>query len=144
MHKIREMLKEELKKYEGKTITSGSLDVMQKLTDTIKNIDKIEMLESEEGYSEMRDGYSRDGDWEARGSYGYNEGGNSYGRRGTHYVRGHYSRGDGYSDESSYRGGYSRESGKREMRESLEKLLHNASSDAERDAIRRCISELND
>lgn len=70
----------------------GDLEIAHKLTDTIKNIDKIAMLESDGGYSRGMGG------WEARGSYGgypYDDRGSSYARRGTHYVRGHYSRDDG-------------------------------------------------
>ena len=40
---------------------AGDLEIIHKLTDTIKNLDKIEMLEE--------DSYNRDGDWESRGSY---------------------------------------------------------------------------
>lgn len=63
------------------------LDIAHKLTDTVKNIYKIEALSGQQ-YS--RDGYSR-GEWGAsRGSYGRE---NSY--RRSHYVRGHYSNDDG-------------------------------------------------
>jgi hypothetical protein len=38
-------------------LTGGDLDMIWKLTDTVKNLDKIEMLEGEsEGYSEARGG----------------------------------------------------------------------------------------
>ena len=68
---------------------TGDLETVHKLTDTIKNIDKIMKLEDESGYS-------RAGGWETRGTYGYpyDERGSSYMRRGEHYVRGHYSRDD--------------------------------------------------
>ena len=66
---------------------AGNLDIAHKLTDTVKNIYKIEALSGQQ-YS--RDGYSR-GEWAAsRGSYGRE---NSY--RRSHYVRGHYSNDDG-------------------------------------------------
>ena len=51
---------------------------MHKLTDTIKNIDKIEAME-EDGYSSRLDEHDMRG----------------RSRRGTHYVRGHYSRDGG-------------------------------------------------
>lgn len=99
MHELKEMLCRELDEISGKgEIKAGDLETVHKLTDTIKNINKIEMLEGE--------GYSQDGGWRAEGSYsrdrmysrdGY-EHGNSYAR---HYVRGHYSRGDGREELAS-------------------------------------------
>lgn len=96
---------------------AGDLDILHKLTATIKNIDKIEMFEDS--------GYSRAGEWEAdmRGTYGR---GNSYANRGKHYVRGHYSRADG----------------KARMRDCLEDMLRDADDDRTREAIRRCMNEL--
>lgn len=98
MYDLRDMLCKELDEISRKgELGAGDLEIAHKLTDTIKNIDKIEMME-DDGYS--RDGdyssdgdYSRGGDWQAdmRGTYGR---GSSYARRGTHYVRGHYSRAD--------------------------------------------------
>lgn len=98
MYELRNMLCEELDELARKgDLGAGDLEIAHKLTDTIKNIDKIEMME-DDGYSRdgdyLRDGdYSRGGDWRAdmRGTYGR---GSSYARRGTHYVRGHYSRAD--------------------------------------------------
>lgn len=110
---------------------AGDLEIIHKLTDTIKNLDKIEMLE-DGGYSQA--GY-RDG-----GS-SYNRG-SSYANRGKHYVRGHYSR-DGYSMEGrGNRGGYSRHDAKEAMMEQMEMLMEQAGSEREREAIRRCISQL--
>lgn len=76
-------------------MSAGDLEMAHKLTDTIKNIHKIEMYEGE--------GYASDGGWRAEGNYSrrydqraYDERGNSYaGRNGMHYVRGHYSRAEG-------------------------------------------------
>lgn len=98
MYELRNMLCDELDELARKgDLGAGDLEIAHKLTDTIKNIDKIEMME-DDGYSRdgdyLRDGdYSRGGDWRAdmRGTYGR---GSSYARRGTHYVRGHYSRAD--------------------------------------------------
>lgn len=58
MHKIKKMLCKELDEYAMKQkISSADLDMIWKLTDTVKNLDKIEMLEEEsEGYSEARGG----------------------------------------------------------------------------------------
>lgn len=63
LHALKEKLCEELQEIaEKQDMSAGDLEAVHKLTDTIKNIDKIEMLEA--------DGYSNNGgDWEARGSY---------------------------------------------------------------------------
>ena len=59
MHKLKEMLHKELREYERKgELSAGSLDVIHKITDTIKNIDKIEMLEQ---YGESDESYEGGG-----------------------------------------------------------------------------------
>lgn len=123
-------------------LSAGDLETVHKLTDTIKNIDKICMLE--EG-----DKYSMDGEWEAgmRGrysrdnSYDGNDGGSSYANRGRHYVRAHYSRDDGYSGRRG-RGGYSRDEGKESMTQRLREMADEARSDREREAIEQAIRQL--
>lgn len=98
MHELRETLCMELDEIAGKgELSMGDLDTVHKLTDTIKNLDKIEMLK-ESGSSYGDDSYG--GDWRASGTY--DRGGRSRGRysdngyssRSRHYVRGHYSYGD--------------------------------------------------
>lgn len=147
MHKIKEMLMKELYEYEEKAkkmnggkLSAGDLETIHKLTDTVKNIDKIEMLEDEEGYSE-------DGHYMAeRRIYG-----TSYARgRGRNAKRdsmGRYSREGGmYHDGgSSYarggmrdgRMGYSRDSAKEHMIEKMEDMMEDAESPKEREAIRQ-------
>lgn len=99
MHDLKDMLCAEIDKIAKKgELSAGSLETVHKLTDTVKNIDKIMMLE-DDGYSERRDRmgrYSRaDGHWDASGEYGHvYDDDSSYARRGMHYVRGHYSRAD--------------------------------------------------
>ena len=79
MYDLRDMLCKELEEITRKgELGAGDLDIVHKLTETIKNIDKIEAME-EDGYSSRRDEYDMRG----------------RGRRGTHYVRGHYSRDGG-------------------------------------------------
>lgn len=155
LEKLKEALCEELDKF-GKSgdITVSSLEKIHKLTDTIKNIDKIMALEEEGGYSEA-------GNWMGEGRmYG-----NSYARgRGRNAKRdsmGRYSRDDGYSEEggsyrgSSYdddmsyarggmrngRGGYSRDEGKDEMMSMLGELMEDANP-KERQAIKECMRTL--
>lgn len=86
LDEIRDVLCEELDGIvKGGKLSVGDLDTLHKITDTIKNIYKIEMLETEESY----------GDWEAKDNYSRDEMHTlpnvSYGR---HWVRGHYSRDD--------------------------------------------------
>lgn len=99
MWKLKEMLCEELDEFARKgKMNAGDLQTVNMLTDTIKNLDKIELLEDEESeYSgarrkrDARGRYSRDGD-----RYAYDDGGESYAgnmMRGN-YPR-HYSRTDG-------------------------------------------------
>lgn len=124
LYDIRDKLCEELDEIAKKPdLGAGDLDILHKLTDTIKNIDKIDMLE-DGGYS-RDDGYSRGGDWRAdmRGTYGR---GSSYARRGQHYVRGHYSRTDA----------------RERVRSQMEDMMRDADDDRTREAIRRCMAEL--
>lgn len=77
---------------QGGNISRSDLQDIHMLTDTIKNLCKIETLSEGASY----------GEWTADGSYGrgaYNRGASNYGddyssARGRHYVRGHYSYGD--------------------------------------------------
>lgn len=126
---LREMLCEELDKIAKKQdMSAGDLETVHKLTDTIKNIDKICMYE--EG------GYSQAGDWEMTGRGNYSRD-SSYANREQHYVRGHYSRDDGRTSR-----GYSRADGREYMVNRLEEMMQDASSEKEREAIRRCISQI--
>lgn len=126
LYDLREMLCEELDEYNRDAkngLNERVLDTVHKLTDTIKNIDKIMMLEDGD--------YSRTGEFEAdmRGSYGRTENysrGNSYANRGRHYVRGHYSRGDG----------------RERMISDIENMMQNATG-TERDAYKRALDILN-
>ena len=118
MDDLRDMLCKELDEIARKgELGAGDLEIAHKLTATIKNIDKIEMMED--------DGYSRGGDWQAdiRGAYGR---GSSYARRGTHYVRGHYSRADAME----------------RMRSQLEEMYQDADDDRIRTALRRCMDTM--
>lgn len=134
MHKLKKYLKEELRQYEEKgNLSSSDLQAVHMITDTIKNIDKIEMLEEE-----YEEGHSRDGRWMARGSY---DDDSSYRRRRDRMGR--YSRDGGYSEEG---GGYSRrgsyEGGKEQMVECIEEMMEDAKSPREKDILKRCLAEM--
>lgn len=127
MHELKEKLCEELEEIARKPeMSAGDLEAAHKLTDTIKNIDKIEMLEED-------DGYSRAGDWEAdmRGTYAR---GSSYRGRKRDSM-GRYSR-DGRI------GGYSRHDSKEAMMEQAREMMEDATNEREREAIRRFMTEL--
>ena len=118
MYDLRNMLCDELDELARKgELGAGDLEIAHKLTATIKNIDKIEMMED--------GGYSRDGDWQSgmRGAYDRDM---SNARRGTHYVRGHYSRDGGINN----------------MKRQLQEMLDNADDESIRRAIQRCMDTI--
>ena len=105
MHDLKDLLCAELEDYAEKgkksgKMSMGDLDSIHKLTDTVKNILKIDLLESEEGYSE-------DGHYMGEGRiYGtsYDDGM----RRGVGYS---YARGRGRYAKRDSMGRYSRDDG---------------------------------
>jgi len=154
MHDLKDLLCAELEDYAEKgkksgKMSMGDLETVHKLTDTVKNILKIDTLNDELGYSE-------DGHYMGEGRiYGtsyddgmHREGGYSY-ARGRRYARrdsmGRYSRDDGMSyarDGRGMRGGYSRDDGKHYMMEQLEEMMEEAEKPAEKEALRRCMDAL--
>ena len=137
------------KKSGGGKLSAGDLETLHKLTDTVKNIDKIEMLEDEGGYSEG-------GDWMGEGRiYGqtYRDDGVSYARgRGRNARRdsmGRYSceggmmeRGGSYRGGSYRGGGYSMADGIDDMMEKAEEMLEEAETPEQKQAIHKFIKEL--
>ena len=115
---LKELLCHELSEITEKgELSAGSLETVHKLTDTIKNIDKIMMLEE--------DGYSQGGDWEARGVYGHHDDGHSYRYR-----------------KRDSMGRYSKDGSEREhMVRKLREMMDSASGQ-ERETIRKCISKI--
>ena len=99
MHKLKENAIKELKAIEEKGISTSNLENAYKLVEIIKGIDKIDMMEGTNGYSNagydmdrhmMRDGYGRGNSRDAyandREDY---DSGNSY-RRGRNQRTGRY------------------------------------------------------
>ena len=149
IEKIKKMLCKELDEYAMKGKISGSdLDMIWKLTDTVKNLDKIEMLEdgdSHDGYSEMREypymggsSYAR-----GRGRYAKRDSMGRYSSEGGSYEGG--SSYDDYSEENSYRGGrsgrgYSRDDAKDHMMNKLGEMMTSADEEQReilKDAMRK-------
>ena len=126
LEKLKEALCEELDKF-GKSgdITVNSLEKIHKLTDTIKNIDKIMMLEEDGGYSEEMRGntYER-----GRGRYAKRD---SMGRYSSDMLDGDYS-------ERRIGRGYSRDEGKDIMMNRLGELMEDADP-KEREALKKCM-----
>ena len=151
MHDLKDLLCAELEDYAEKgkksgKMSMGDLDSIHKLTDTVKNILKIDMLEGETGYSE--DGaYMGEGRIYGTSYNGYDRG-TSYARGRGRYAKrdsmGRYSRDDGYMrrDGRGMRDGYSREDGKAYMMEQLEDMMADAEKPAEKEALRRCMEAL--
>ena len=57
LYNLKEKLCDELKSYNKKEMSSASLEVMEKLSNTIKNLDKIIDHYSEEGYAASYNSY---------------------------------------------------------------------------------------
>ena len=163
MHKLKEMLMDELYEYEEKAkkanggkISMQELEKIHKLTDTVKNIDKIEMLEEGGGYSEesrwMADGRMYGTSYDDGTSYARGRGRNakrdSMGRYSSEGES--YRGGSSYDDGMSYARGrnarrdsmgrYSRDGG--DVMERLEEMMEEASTPKEREAIKRCMHEI--
>ena len=124
LYDLKDKLFEELEELARKPdMGLGDLELIHKLSDTIKNIGKIEMLEEDGGYSQ-EDG--RDG--------------GGYGRSGVYSQR----RGGRHGGRNTRRdsmGRYSREDGRSEMMEHLEMALE-AASDQDRETIKRFIRQI--
>lgn len=153
IHKIKDMLCKELEQYAQKGKLAGvELEIVWKLTDTIKNLEKIKMLSEDEGHS--RDSY---------GSYDDEMSHRRYAKRDN---MGRYSRDDGYSEEGSYRRShsphgdsydsydsydgdsmgmgshnYSRDEAKDHMMNKLGKMMLGASPE-EREVLKDCMRKL--
>ena len=146
LEKLKEALCEELDKF-GKSgdITVNSLDKIHRLTDTIKNIDKIMMLEESEGYSEERGrthmgGSSYDDDimYSERRGRGRNAKRDSMGRYSS--DGGSYD-GDDYSERRTGRG-YSRDEATDWMMTRLGEMMSETDDPKQRETLKKCMREL--
>lgn len=126
LYELKEMLLKELKEYGKKgEMSSGSLDVVDKLSHTIKNLCKIIEDAEENGYST-----------EGNGSYGneyYRRGGGSYA-----YARGRNARRDSM-------GRYSREEYSQamdDMTQELRELMKDAPDEQTRKEFQKFIQKI--
>lgn len=152
IEKIKKMLCKELDEYAMKQkLTGGDLDMIWKLTDTVKNLDKIEMLEDDGGYSEARGGmrgrsymhgssYDDDMMYSERRGRGRNAKRDSMGRYSS--EGGSYDDGssyDDYSERTDRR--YSRDDAKDHMMNKLGSMMENADPN-EREILKDCMRKL--
>jgi len=131
LYELKDMLCEELEQYGKKgELTAGSLDVVDKLTHTIKNLDKIIEKYEEEDYSNAS---------YARGGQNGNQSNASYARGGSYARgRGRNARRDSMGRYSS-EGGYSRNDG---MIMELRELMQDAPDDRTRQEFERFIQKM--
>ncbi len=168
MHKIKEMLMNEIYEYEEKAkrmsggkLSTQELEKIHKLTDTVKNIDKIEYYEEmgedmgETSYARGGRGRGRNARRDSMGRYsreggysenGYSEEGSSYRRGGSSYEGGNMGNMGGRGGQGGGRRGggssYSYDGAKEYMMDKMEEMMEMAESEKERKAIHRCMKEI--
>lgn len=129
IEKLKKMLCKELDEYAMKTkLTMADVEVVHKLTDTVKNLDKIAMLEEDDGYSEAR--YGRQA-YHDGAMYSERRGRGRYAKRDS---MGRYSSEEGliyddgasYDDSLHYGKGYSRDDAKDHMMSKLGEMMESA------------------
>ena len=137
LYDLKEILCKELKEYGEKgELTAGTLDVVDKLAHTIKNLDKIIEVYDEEGYS---------------GHYPYwaYDNGNMGGNSSRRSYRGSYGRGGSYAQRRDSRGRYSNERGysregysRNDLADKMRELMDEAPDDRTRQEIQRMVEKL--
>ncbi len=146
IEKIKKMLCKELDEYAMKgKLTMADLDAVHKLTDTVKNLDKIEMLEGEsDGYSEARGGrsYIHGSSYDDDMMYSERRG---RGRNARRDSMGRYSSDNGmsyenYSEERMDRR-YSRDDAKDHMMNKLGSMMEDADPN-QREILKDCMRKL--
>lgn len=137
---LKEKLCKELEEYGKKDLSAGTLDVVDKLSHAIKNLDKIIESYEDEGYSgdmmgnRMMGGtsYARRGRGGSyRGSYAYNDD-----------MGGSYARGRGANARRDSMGRYSSERGYSRDAADLADQLRDLMEDAPDETIRRDMEKL--
>lgn len=139
IYDLKEMLCKELEEYGKKgELSAGTLDIVDKLAHTIKNLDKIIECYEEQEYSH--------GNSYNRSSYGgrsYDNGGMS--SRGNSYENGgSYARGRGRNARRDSMGRYSSEGYSRanDITEQLRNLMNEAPDDMTRQEIQNLVSRM--
>lgn len=148
IEELKETIKRELEKFAKQgDVSVNTLEKIHKLSDTYKNLCKIEALESEEGYSETRG--VRSGSYMHGSSYDddmmYSER-RGRGRNAKRDSMGRYSsEGGSYEGGSSYerggRGGYSRDEATDWMMRELGSMMEDADP-KQRETLKKWMREL--
>lgn len=126
MERLKDKLWKELDEIANKpSMSVGDLEAAREMTETIKNICEIDMLETGDGYSNNK------GDW-------MDEGGRD---RGPVYANRGSRRDKGYSGKRNSRGRYSREDARSAMMEHLEMAL-DAATEEDREDIKRFMRQI--
>lgn len=144
LYELKEMLCEELKEYGDKKLDAGSLEVIDKLAHSIKNIDKIIEAYDEEEYSMAGGSYEGGGSYARGGRGGGNRGGGrSNAGGGGSYA---YARGGGSYARRDSRGRYSREGGysraEDDFKMQLEELMQDAPNEQIRQKMQRIMGDM--
>lgn len=137
LYELKDMLCEELEEYGSKDkLDVGGLEIVDKLSHTIKNLDKIIEKYEEDEYS-MRGGSYEGGSYERGRSMARNR---SYARdsRGR-YSRNSYERGNSRRSRTSMARGYSRDE---DMVMELRELMEDAPDEKTRMEFERFISKI--
>ena len=131
MHELKDMLCEELEKVvQQGELTPGSLDVVQKLTHSLKSIETIMAMEEE---------YSNEGSYDNMGNAYYR--GGSY--RGGSYAGGSYRGGQSRAySRRGYMRGRSRDDDASKMVEKLERMMEQTSDPSVKQAIQQAVESL--
>lgn len=146
LYELKEKLLHELKEYGKEEMSTGSLDVVDKLAHAIKNICKIIDYSEESGYSEhYSENYLGNYDMPYRGSYrGYSRDGGSYrgySRDGEAYDSGYYDRrGRGRNARRDSMGRYA--SAGEDMTAKLQELMNDAPDERTRAEIQKLMSKI--
>ena len=143
LEELKETIKRELEKFAKQgDVSVNTLEKIHKLSDTYKNLCKIEMLEEEsEGeYSEARNGrgssYMHGSSYDDDMMYSERRG---RGRNAKRDSMGRYSsEGGSYEGGSSYERGYSRHDAKDWMMSQLGEMMEDADP-KEREALKKCM-----
>ena len=133
---IEEMLCDELSEIaKKKELTSSNLGVIDTAIDVLKDISTIRAMEQEYGEGYSNDGGDSNGYYARYPYYMYDEPGASYARGRTGSVKrdsmGRYSR-DGHMDDYS-----------RDAASELHRMMENAKTEQEKDALRQAIASMN-
>lgn len=132
LYELKDKLCDELKEYGSKKLDAGTLDVVDKLAHTIKNLDKIiETYEDDYSGAVYYDGSYNDASMRG-GSY----------RDGRTYPRGSYARGRGRGAKRDSMGRYASADGSDMMIQELRDLMDDAPDERTKMEFKKFIQKM--